>query len=192
MASLAAAISGAAVIDVSGTFQRHSSPKVTALAGSAAGGRWGYPRAYPVLYLGRPTSSVTIEVYRHLVDAVEGMTGDKVAPPTLWTVQVEVTNVLDLRDPTSQNAVSLTLADLQSPIDEYERCRQVAQAAYQLQLHGLLASAAEGTGETLALFEQHLPAEELPTVTSRETWAHLPPTRAGCEPSSTWAAPAPA
>jgi hypothetical protein len=174
MPGLAVAVSRATRSDVTGTFQRHSSPRVSTLSGSAAGGRWGYPGAYAVLYLGRPTSSVTIEAYRHLVDDTEGMTGDKVGPRTLWTVHVAVTNLLDLRDPGSRQQVSLTLSDLQSATDQYEPCQRVAQAAYQLQMHGVIAPAAEGTGETLALFEEHLPAEELPVVAARETWEHLP------------------
>lgn len=52
-----------------------------------------------MLYVGRPTASVTIEAYRHLVDDVEGMTADKVGPRTLWTCQIAVSNVLDLREP---------------------------------------------------------------------------------------------
>lgn len=174
MVNLAVAVSRATISAVDGLFQRHSSPRVTALSGSPAGGRWGPAGAFPVLYVGRPTSSVTIEAYRHLVDDVEGMTGDKVGPRTLWTCQVAVTNVLDLREASSREAVALTLNDLSGPIDDYDKCQRVAQAAYQLQLHGIIAPAAGGNGETLALFEHHLPANELPVVVRRETWAQLP------------------
>lgn len=175
MVNLAVAVSRAQISTVEGLFQRHSSPRVTTLTGSPAGGRWGPAGAFPVLYVGRPTTSVTIEAYRHLVDAVEGMTGDKVGPRTLWTCQINVTNVLDLRQTNSRDAVSLTIDDLTSQIDNYEKCQRVAQAAYQLQLHGIIAPAAgRQGGETLALFEHHLPAGELPVVVRRETWAHLP------------------
>lgn len=168
------AVSRATISAVDGIFQRHSSPRITTLTGSPAGGRWGPPGAFPVLYLGRPTASVTIEAYRHLVDDVEGMTGDKVGPRTLWTCQIAVSNVLDLRQTSSRDAVSLSLEDLTSPVDEYERCQRVAQAAYQLQLHGIITPAAAGRGETLALFEHHLPGNELPVVVHRETWTRLP------------------
>ncbi len=174
MVNLAVAVSRATISAVDGLFQRHSSPRVVALLGSPAGGRWGPAGAFPVLYLGRPTTSVTIEAYRHLVDDVEGMTGDKVGPRTLWTCQVAVTNVLDLREASSREAVALTLDDLSGPIDDYDKCQRVAQAAYQLQLHGIIAPAAGGNGETLALFEHHLPANELPVVVRRETWTQLP------------------
>lgn len=172
--NLAVAVSRAQIARVEGTFQRHSSPRVTTLSGSPAGGRWGPAGAFPVLYVGRPTASVTIEAYRHLVDDVEGMTADKVGPRTLWTCQITVTNVLDLRQDSSRVAVGLSLEDLASPVEEYAKCQRVAQAAYQLQLHGIIAPAAEGRGETLALFEHHLPVEELPVVIQRQTWAQLP------------------
>ena len=175
MVNLAVAVSRATLSTVEGEFQRHSSPRVSTLTGSPAGGRWGPPGAFPVLYLARPTTSVVIEAYRHLVDDSEGMTGDKVGPRTLWTCQIAVTNVLDLRPSESRDAVGLTMDDLTSPVDRYERCQRVAQAAYQLQLHGVLAPAAGGgPGETLALFEHHLPPDELPVVVRRETWARLP------------------
>lgn len=174
MVNLAVAVSRATLCTVEGIFQRHSSPRVTTLTGSPAGGRWGPPGAFPVLYVGRPTTSVTVEAYRHLVDDSEGMTGDKVGPRTLWTCQLLVTNVLDLRVPASRDAVGLTLDDLTSPVDEYDRCQRVAQAAYQLQLHGVIAPAAGGIGETVALFEHHLSPAELPVIVRRETWERLP------------------
>ena len=174
MANLAIAVSRATLATITGRFQRHSSPRVTTLTGSPAGGRWGPPGGFPVLYLGRPTSSVTVEAYRHLVDDVEGMTGAKVGPRTLWTVELSVTSVLDLREPASRNAVGLTMENLTSPTDQYGECQRVAQAAYQLQLHGIIAPAAGAEGETLALFEHHLSTAELPSVVRRETWDHLP------------------
>lgn len=156
---LAVAVPRATVSSVSGSFQRHSSPRVATLSGSPAGGRWGPAGAFPVLYVGRPTVSVTVEAYRHLVDDVEGMTGDQVGARTPWTCKIAVTNVLDLREGSSRDAVGLTLDDLASTIEDYDRCQRVGQAAYQLQLHGTIAPSAGGNGETLALFEHHLSAQ---------------------------------
>jgi RES domain len=95
--NLAVAVASCGTVDVSGVFFRHVSPRVRELTGSASGGRWGTPAAYSVLYLGRPRDSVTVEAYRHLVDDVEGMTGDNVGPRRLLTVEVALTTVLDLR-----------------------------------------------------------------------------------------------
>jgi hypothetical protein len=55
--NLAAAVSRASIIELRGRFQRHASPKIRTIAGSAAGGRWGLPGAFPVIYLGRPPES---------------------------------------------------------------------------------------------------------------------------------------
>lgn len=118
MTNLAVAVSRTKITEVRGTFQRHTGPHVTSVVGSPAGGRWGRPGAYPVLYLGRPTDAVVGEAYRHLVDDIEGMTGDTVGPRTLWTLQVAVTDVVDLRDPASLAAVGLTTGDLHSDTDK--------------------------------------------------------------------------
>jgi RES domain len=115
-----------------------------------------------------------IEAYRHLVDDVEGMTGDLVGPRRLLTVEVALTNVLDLRVKQNQAAVGLSEKDLFSPIGEYARCQRIGQAAHQLGLHGVIAPAATGLGETLAVFELHLSPGEQPILVAEEEWVHLP------------------
>lgn len=169
--NLAKDVAGSAMATVSGTFYRHASISYPALRGSDSGGRWGPAGAYPVLYLGRPQESVLVEAYRHLVDDVEGMRGDLVASRHFVTCEVNVTKLLDLRNPASVLALGLTLADLNGP---HGPCQLIGQAAHQLGLHGVVAPAATGMGETLALFELHLPAEELPVQIAEELWEHLP------------------
>lgn len=171
--ALAVARCGTTTVD--GVFQRHVSPKVRPLTGSIAGGRWGATGAYPVLYLGRPRDSVIVEAYRHLVDDVEGMRPEEVAPRLLVTVAVDLSNVLDLRNAEHQEFVGLDPSALTSPVDEYGRCQRVGQAAHQLGLHGIIAPAATMLGETLAVFELHLPAAEQPSLIQEDTWAGLPP-----------------
>lgn len=146
------------------------------LTGSNSGGRWGPAGTYPVLYLGRPRNSVAVEAYRHLVDpfADFGMTGNMVAPRRLLVCQVDATDILDLRTERAQLQVGLTGDDLRSPVGEYDVCQSIGRVAHQLGLHGILAPAATGLGETLALFEEHLPADELPTLVSEELWNVLP------------------
>jgi hypothetical protein len=126
------------------------------------------------LYLGRPTESVVVEAYRHLVDDVEGMTGEMVGPRRLLTVEVALTTVLDLRVEANRAAVGLSSEDLISHVGEYARCQRIGQAAHQLGLHGLIAPAATALGETLAVFERHLPPEEQPTLVAEGEWLHLP------------------
>ena len=173
---LALAVAAAPRVAVDGRFERHVSHGRRELTGSNSGGRWGPPGGYSVLYLGRPVASVTVEAYRHLVDpfADQGMTGEMVAPRRLLICEVAVTNVLDLRSRPAQVAVGLTDTDLTSPVGEYEPCQEVGRVAHQLGLRGVLAPAATGLGETLALFEHHLPADELPTLIEDEVWDGLP------------------
>jgi RES domain-containing protein len=173
--SLAVAVAGCGTISVEGVFQRHTSPRVRTLTGSNAGGRWGPPGGYSVLYLGRPTESVVVEAYRHLVDDIEGMTGEAVGPRRLLTVEVALTNILDLRVADNQTAVNLSLDDLRTDPGDHARCQRVGKVAHQLGLHGIIAPAATRLGETLAIFELHLPPEEQPTLVTEEEWQHLPP-----------------
>jgi RES domain-containing protein len=172
---LAVAIAGCRTTSVEGTFHRHVSPSVRTLTGSNAGGRWGPPGGYSVLYLGRPPESVIVEAYRHLVDDVEGMTGELVGPRRLLTVEVRLSNVLDIRIADNRSAVSLTVDDLRTDPGDHARCQRIGKVAHQLGLHGIIAPAATGLGETLAIFELHLPPQEQPILVAEETWAQLPP-----------------
>jgi hypothetical protein len=138
----------------------------------AAADAGGPPRRYGVLYLGQPEASVIAEAYRLLVDGVEGMRPELVGPRRFFTVEVVVTNLLDLRIAKNRAAVALDLEALSGP---WEPCQRVGLAAHQLGLHGIIAPAATGLGLTLALFEHNLPAEQWPTILTRSEWAHLPP-----------------
>ena len=164
-------VGGCPRVEINATdFQRHVSERWRGLSGSNAGGRWGPPGAFSVLYLGRPRPSVVVEAYRHLVDDVEGMRGDLVQPRRLLTVSMSVTEILDLTNPEAALRVGLDRESLTSPIGDYDRSWAVARAAHQLGLHGILAPSATGFGQTLALFEQHLPVNELPTIVAEERW----------------------
>ncbi|MBS1861218.1 MAG: RES family NAD+ phosphorylase [Actinobacteria bacterium] len=159
---------------VRGTFHRHCSPRQRPLSGNASGGRWGPEGAYPVLYLGRPIESVVVEAYRHLVEPTEGMKPEMVGPRKVVTCELAISNVLDLRDEGNRATVGLSLADVTGAVGDYEACQQVGLAAHQLEMHGIIAPAATGLGETLAIFERHLPADEQPAVLGEETWDGLP------------------
>jgi hypothetical protein len=119
---------------------------------------------------------VIVEAYRHLVDpfADAGMTGEMVAPRRFLTLQVEASDLLDLRTEDGYEQVGLSLSDLQSPVGEYGACQRVGQVAHQLGLHGIISRAATELGETLALFERHLPAFEMPIIVAEEVLDGLP------------------
>lgn len=160
---------------IQGRFQRHGSIKWAPLTGSASGGRWGRANAYSVLYLGRPEESVVIEAYRHLVDDIEGMRPELVQPRLVVMCEINVTNLLDLRSAEHRLRIGLNSDDLASEVGDYDSCQQIGAVAHQLGLHGVIAPSASGHGETLALFEQHLPANELPIqIGEGLVWDGLP------------------
>jgi RES domain-containing protein len=172
--STVVAVAAAGTVTVEGTFQRHTSPRYRTLSGSAAGGRWGPEGAYPVLYLGRPADSVSVEAHRHLVEPIEGMRPELVGPRRLLTCEVRITHVLDLRAVGARENLRIGLHDLMSEVGNYAACHRIGQAAHQLGLHGIIAPAATGLGETLAVFERRLPAAEQPVLVAEEMWETLP------------------
>lgn len=149
-----------------------------ALSGHAAYGRWSRPGGFPVVYLGEPQDSVVAEAYRHLVDPVEDMMGEHVAPRVLISCHVDVTNLLDLTTAGTRLLIGLDLETLRSATSDrgaYDACQTVAATAHQLGFHGVLAPAATQLGRTLALFPNTLPAAEVPTRVDEVEWHGLPP-----------------
>lgn len=181
MDSLAVLVAACPRADLDGVWQRHVAAHhaAHALDGRHSTGRWSTKDGFPVLYLGRPTSSVVVEAYRHLVDPVE----DKLIlahlqPRALVTCAVEVTDLLDLREAATRMQLDLPFSTLQSDTSDrtaYARCQAVSQVAHQIGLHGIITPAATEMGETLALFTDLLPARQRPTKSSPDTiWEHLP------------------
>jgi hypothetical protein len=128
---LLASIADLEPIQVEGTFERHASLRWTDLNASASGGRWGAPRAYEVLYLGRPRDSVVIEAYRHLVDDELDNTQQlaaSVLERRVITCTVVAPNILDLRSSASQEAVGLSDAQLLSDVGDYLACQAIGAA----------------------------------------------------------------
>jgi hypothetical protein len=174
---LLAKISELTPIELKGTFERHSSLRWEELKASAAGGRWGAPRAFEVLYLGRPKESVVVEAYRHLVDD-ELDDAQGLAAATLErrvvTCAIDVSNILDLRPQSARAGLGLSDRALASDVGDYAATNAIAAAAHQLRRAGIVAPAATKLGETLALFPVNLPVEQWPTVVARDIWHGLP------------------
>jgi RES domain-containing protein len=171
---VAAAVARCAVTRVSGAYYRHASLKYAALAGYPVGGRWAPPGAFPVIYFGRPLPSVIVEAYRHLVDSVEGMTRSHVAARQLLTCRIDVGEIVDLRDPESQQTLGLSHKTLYSEVGDYDACQRIGATAHQLGRKGLIAPAATGLGETLALFTSRITVAEMPVAIESEVWEQLP------------------
>lgn len=168
--SIAERVAAVSPTRVHGTFYRHAALNRDAFAGGD-GGRWG--ENFPVIYLGRPPTSVTVEAYRHLVEA-PGIPAELVQPRRFYTVTVDVDAVLDLTDAENLATVGLAPADLRSDVDDYAACQRVAAAAHQLEMHAILAPSATGLGETLAIFRERVAIREMPVVQAEETWNSLP------------------
>lgn len=181
--NLPARLAQASAISINGTWQRHVAVRfaATALDGRSATGRWGTEGGYPVLYLGQPTDSVTVEAYRHLIDPLvtdPGQPLPPIRPRALITCTVNVTTILDLRSAATRALVDITPEQLQSDTADkaaYAACQNIAAAAHQLEYHGLIAPAATKLGETLVLFTDLLTQEEQPTKTDEQMWTQLPP-----------------
>src|SRR5664279_4083217 len=180
-------VASAATAPVEGLWQRHVAVPyaATALDGRRGYGRWGTRDGFSVLYLGRPLDSVVVEAYRHLIDPIAEpdmaaalALARNIQPRMLVTATVAVTDVLDLREPSTRVGVGLTLDVLQSSTadrEAYAACQRVAQVAHQLNMHGLIAPAASKVGETLALFMDLLPAAQRPMRDETDqVWTHLP------------------
>lgn len=181
MEPLAVLVAACPRADVDGTWQRHVAARhaAQALDGRRGTGRWSTKDSFPVLYLGRPTNSVIVEAYRHLVDPVddERMLA-QLEPRALVTCTVELTNLLDLREATTRMSLDLPFNALRSATsdrDAYARCQAVAQVAHQIGLHGIITPAATDMGDTLALFTDILPAGQRPIRSAGDTaWKQLP------------------
>ena len=92
----------------------------------------------------------------------------------LFTLAVAVQTVLDLRPVNARQQIALSDRTLRSQVGDYVQCQAVGAAAHRLGLHGILASAATGLGETLALYPENLPVQAWPVITERDIWRQLP------------------
>jgi RES domain-containing protein len=176
--SLIERLAGVPTVTVEGTWQRSVTERWAdhILDGSTFGGRWGRPDSFAVLYLGRPRESVVVEAYRHYVDNEPGMRPELVRPRVMRQCTVRIEQILDLTTAQGRISAGLDVGDLRSAVDDYEACQTVAHAAHQLGRHGILAPAATGLGETLAVFVHQLgPAESVDLVGEPERWDGLPP-----------------
>lgn len=179
-------VAAGAVTTVAGRWRRHCASRFanTALDGRRGYGRWGTVGGFPVLYLGQPLDSVIVEAYRHIIDPIEdaderAALARSLAPRTVVTARVDVTDILDLRDRATRAQLGLTADVLRCRTDDsegYSACQRVSQVAHQLGLHGLVAPAATDLGHTLALFIDVLPADQRPVrAEADQIWNGLPP-----------------
>lgn len=88
-------------------------------------------------------------------------------------IRVHAKGIVDLRPATAQLSFGLSAEDLTSPIGDYQDCQRVGEQIAQEGARGIIAPAAEGAGETLAIFGS-IPEAKLDII-SVEDWNGLPP-----------------
>lgn len=165
---LGQAVSTAALRTWSGTTYRHTAPNREALSGDGArlfGGRWN-PPGVATLYLAQPRRTALDELQRLASSQSTTGAGLIAAGRVLHTIEVVELPVLDLTDPTTLEHVGLTGDDIAD--ESWAACQAVGQAADFLDIAGLLAPSATGSGLVLAVFEHRAGPGRLRLVESRK------------------------
>lgn len=114
----------------------------------AMGGRWNPPESFPTLYLGSSVDTAVAEVQRGF--AAQGRRLEEAVGLVIYEVDVQLSAVLDLREPAALDAVGLVPGDIAAP--DRRRCQAVGDAAHFIGLEGVWAPSAAGPGEVVAIF----------------------------------------
>lgn len=156
----------------SGEAFRHQPPGYNPLSGRGAriqGGRWNPPDSFPVLYLGLDRETVTNEFLR--LARRSRRDPEDFLPRVLYRYDLDLTNVLDLREPDALDAVDLTPSLVAS--DDLRTCQDAGDAARRAGREGILAPSAAGPGVVLALFVEDLGAQSRVQPEELEVWRHF-------------------
>jgi hypothetical protein len=104
-----------------------------------------------------------------------------VGPRRFFTVDVDVTNLLDLRVSEHRDAVALDLDALRGP---WEPCQRVGLAAHQFVLHGIIAPAATRLGLYASAIRTTCPSSSGRLLLRKVSGPISHPTRAACARST--------
>ncbi len=118
------------------------------------GGRFNPPRSFPVLYLALSLETTAAEL-RH-VAARTGLALEEALPREVFAFDLELTEVLDLRDDNALAELDVTRDELLSA--DQLRSREIGEAALHLGFQAIVAPSATGTGEVLAVLADNLGA----------------------------------
>lgn len=166
---LAARIRRVGLDPLSATAFRHVAAGADPRSGLGAkihGGRWNPPDSWPTVYLGFSEATVRAEWAR--AASRQGLTLDDFLPRDLYELELELAEVLDLRDPAARNAVDLPDQALRAPDQAF--CRRIGAAAHALGAEGVAAPSATGEGDIVAIFLDRLRATSLIEPRLLETW----------------------
>ncbi len=150
----------------SGTAFRHTGPGRDPLSGEGAklfGGRWNSRDLAATIYLAFPEEACVREFLR--LAAKQPLGPEAFRTRVIHEIAVESLKVLDLRSEDALKAVGLEMSDVEAA--DMSSCQKVGDAAFYMQLQGVLTMSATGVGHILAVFEEHLEAGQLRTLGSR-------------------------
>lgn len=151
----------------SGQTFRYTAARRDPLSGEGArlhGGRWNPPNLFPAIYLAIPEAACMRELEKAAADNHLDVATQLQVPYKLHTISVFDVSVLDLREPHTQEDLGLEPDDLTGP---WDACQPIGHAAWFLELGGVLAPSATGSGLTLALFEHRIAPEQIRVDESR-------------------------
>ena len=173
LSEVVAALDRLATTEFDGHAYRHVSVGRDPLSGEGArlvGGRWNPPGSFAALYLGADVATVVREFER--LARKQGRAVDEFLPRDMFTYELRLQHLIDLRVGEHAAAVGLTPADFAD--DDLSRCQLVGEAVHAAGFEGLIAPSATGTGEVLAVFlGRALPGSVVRAVGS-ERWVGPP------------------
>jgi RES domain-containing protein len=135
------------------------------------GGRWNPRRSFAVLYLGTAIETVVAEFHR--LAAKQLLAPDSFLPRTLYSYDVELHNVLDMREPESREALGLDMESLTG--DDLSACQAIGEAAFTCGREGIVAPSATGVESVLAVFPGRLMPGSAIRDVGAEIWETVPP-----------------
>lgn len=156
-----------------GTAFRHLAQDRNPLSGSGArtfGGRWNPPESFPTLYLALDRETTIREFYR--LAERQGRSPRDFLPRRMYTYDVTLTAVLDLRQAATVDALRVPEASLVA--DAIGQTQEIGDCAHNLGLEGILAPSAAGDGTVLAVFFDRLLADSHVRDLGYEPWVAAP------------------
>lgn len=134
---------------------RNQSPGFDPRSGIGArrfGGRYNPPNSFPVLYLCTTRSCVGAELTRQAQR--QGLQVGDLLPRGLYEITADLTNVLDLTNGATIEALGVQPADLVR--DDRRLTEEIGEAAHEHGFQAILSRSATGVDEVLALFPENL------------------------------------
>ena len=152
---------------------RHIAADRHPLSGTGArthGGRWNPADSFSTLYLALEPETTVREFYR--LAKRQGRAPEDFLPRRMYTYDVSLAAVLDLRGASARANVQLSDRDLRA--DDATKCQQIGESVRYLGLEGILAPPATGEGTVLAVFFDSMRADSQIHDLDYEPWTAAP------------------